>query len=328
MNSFMLTLITSSVINVYIVMKLLSSRRSSSPASRVAVWAGAFALLAGVAHGLAYLVDPNALWSGPMGLRKPAVFGVSIGLTLWSVAWIAAHLRLSSRLHAVILHGMSATLLIELAIIAGQRLRGVPSHFNLATPFDAALWTLMGMAIVVFALLAFLLAALAWRTSSAPPAILAGIRGGLLIFAAAQISGQILAIHGTNAVLVGGRFVAENLATAATLGAAGNLKLPHALALHAIQIIPLLAVLIPRFAIAASVCRMWIWTSALGFAGVVVTMQTQAMLGRAPTDLSMPVAMMLGIALALFILPWCFALGAVVRQAACRSRNAHDSQHA
>jgi len=312
----------------YIVMSPALSSLLSSRSRRFTVWAGAIALLIAVGHVIAFFVMPEAIWSGPVGLRKPIVFGVSSGITLWTVVWIVSHLRVQPRLHAIILYGMSIILLIEMAIIAGQRFRGVPSHFNLATNFDAALWSLMGAAITVFALLAFLLAALAWQTSSAPPALRAAFRGSLLIFAAAQISGQFLAVHGSNAVLIDGQFIAGNLATAATYGAAGNLKLPHALALHAIQAIPLLAVLLSRLAIPATFASSAIWTSVLGFAGLVSLMQYQALLGRSPADLAAPATLILGTALTLFLLPWGLAICALARAGVRRPCAPSGRQHA
>jgi hypothetical protein len=293
----------------------------------IAVWGGGVAFLAGLAH-LLMLPLSEAPWTGPVGLRKPAVFGISIGLTLWSLAWLVGFLRPRPRLHGVSLAVMTATLLIELAIIAGQRASGVPSHFNLGTPFDATLWTIMGAAIAVIAIFASIFAVLAWERLPGTAAWAAAVRSSLLIFALAQLSGQVLAVHGTGAVFVDGRFVAENLSTASTFGAAGNLKLPHALALHAIQVVPLLAFALARFSMAGASAALWVWTSALGYLGVAGVAQWQAFAGRAPADLTMPSAIILGVSLAAFLLPWVFVLGEALRRGWVRVTTFNLSSHA
>lgn len=294
---------------------------------RLAAWAGVAAFAGGLAHvGLALL--PDAAWSGPTGLRKPAVFGLSIGVTLWSLAWLTGRLNLRPWLQRLALGAMSATLLLELLVIALQRARGVPSHFNLGTPLDAALWTLMGASIAVFAFLAFVLAVLAWKHLPVPPALAAALRASLLIFALSQLSGQFLAVHGTGTVFVEGRYRAENLAHASTFGAAGNLKLPHALSLHAIQILPLLGFLLTRVGAAGRRGATWVWTSAAGFFGVFALAQSQALAGRAPADLDTGTALLLAVSLTAFLVPWLFA--AVTALPHCRRgrANAKVTAHA
>ncbi len=285
-------------------MKSVSFRPASSHALKVAVGAGAFSLLVGVAHGLAYFIISDAVWSGPVGLRKPAVFGVSIAVTLWTLVWVAGVLRSPPRLMAWVLHLMSASLLIELVVIAGQRARGTASHFNLGTPFDAALWSLMGAAIGLFTVLAVIVAFESWRRPPEDAGTRAAVRAALLLFVLAQGSGQILAVHGTGAVLADGAFDPARLATASTWGTAGDLKLPHAIGLHLLQVLPLLAgALRPLAATAVP----WIWTGAAGGFGVFAVMQGQALLGRAPGDLSTVAAMLLGGSLAALVLPWIVA---------------------
>ena len=285
-------------------MPALPFRLTADPARRLTALAGLVAFVTGVAHAAAFVVFPDAGWSGPVGLRKPAVFGVSIAVTLWTLVWVAGVLRSPPRLMAWVLHLMSASLLIELVVIAGQRARGTASHFNLGTPFDAALWSLMGAAIGLFTVLAVIVAFESWRRPPEDAGTRAAVRAALLLFVLAQGSGQILAVHGTGAVLADGAFDPARLATASTWGAAGDLKLPHAIGLHLLQVLPLLAgALRPLAATAVA----WIWTGAAGGFGVFAVMQGQALLGRAPGDLSTVAAMLLGGSLAALVLPWIVA---------------------
>ena len=78
-----------------------------------------------------------------MSLRKAATFGLSFGLTLPSVAWATSYLRLPAR--GLVLGVFIATCVVETVLISMQAWRGVPSHFNFATPFDTAVSTTLAL---------------------------------------------------------------------------------------------------------------------------------------------------------------------------------------
>ena len=71
-----------------------------------------------------------------MSLRKAATFGLSFGLTLPSVAWATSFLRLRARGAGA--GAFLVACVVETVLITMQAWRGVPSHFNFATPFDTA----------------------------------------------------------------------------------------------------------------------------------------------------------------------------------------------
>jgi len=288
-------------------MKTMLLPLSSRPwAERIAFVSGGVALLAGVAHLLAFALVDAAVWAGPIGFRKPAMFGFSIGVTLLSLAWLVRAFP-PRRLQAALLGVMSGSLLLEVVIIAVQRFRGVPSHFNMATVFDGVLWSMMGLAITIFALLAIVQAVWSFGRLNAPPAMRTAIRASMVLLVFSQVSGQLIVFNGTSVVLPGGEFVATNLAQAATYGAAGNLKLPHAIALHGLQVLPLLGLLVLRLPWTARVARFWIALSGFGFLGLALTAQVQAYTGRAVLDIGPLVAFAFIVSLATFGLPWLLA---------------------
>jgi len=80
-----------------------------------------------------------------------------------------------------------------------------------------------------------------------------------------------------------------------TFGAAGAMKIPHALALHGAQVLPVLAWLL-LFTNWNEIQRTGTVTvGAAGYAGLVVVSASQTFSGRAPFDLDLPTALVLGI---------------------------------
>jgi hypothetical protein len=108
------------------------------PIERAAYWTGGLLILSGVIH-LAMLLTGGGTWEGPLSLRKPATFGLSFGLTLVNVTLIASFLPLKNRSRALLLGVFTAACVLETFLVSLQTWRGVPSHFNVETPFDAAI---------------------------------------------------------------------------------------------------------------------------------------------------------------------------------------------
>ena len=59
---------------------------------KLSLWMAAVLIASGLFH-LVKLVWDGADWNGPLSLRKPGLFGVSAGLTVWSIAWLMTQLR-------------------------------------------------------------------------------------------------------------------------------------------------------------------------------------------------------------------------------------------
>ena len=80
---------------------------------RVSLAIGGALIASGIYH-LVLLWMTSADWSGPVSLRKPGLFGVSAGMTVWSIAWVLTQLvpRRNDPLFATLL---SVGLLLEVA---------------------------------------------------------------------------------------------------------------------------------------------------------------------------------------------------------------------
>ncbi|MCH6257054.1 hypothetical protein MLD52_10885 [Puniceicoccaceae bacterium K14] len=247
---------------------------------RIAYASGFVIMLTGIAHLMAFPLINDATWSGPTGFRKSIVFGLSGGFTLVTLSWLLSYFPAKPKLHTSMMVGMSATMIIEIIIIDLQRHRGVYSHFNMATPLDSVLWSIMGISILSFALLATIQTILSFGKLKASPAMKIAIRLSMLVFFLSQISGQLIVIHGLSVVFQEGQFIYENIAKSTTFGEGGNLKLPHALSLHAIQVIPLLGLTLNRIELKNTPSKLLIWINAVGFLGLVVLAQVQAYKGK------------------------------------------------
>lgn len=148
---------------------------------RTLLWRVGWLLLATlVVHAVA-LVATGGDVDGPVSLRKPITFAETTWLLCWCVSLALRWVRLGAGpawfvTGAVILFGVGET-----TIMAIQAWRGVPSHYNFTTTFDAVLMRggAAGLAVVLVAGLVVLLVGI--RRSDAPPAVRLGLTSGTLL---------------------------------------------------------------------------------------------------------------------------------------------------
>lgn len=255
-------------------------------------WAvSAIVTLSGIFHFAVFLVDGGS-WKGPVSWRKPVTFGLSFGLTAMTLTWIAGLLRYRRGL-AIATVTVAVTAALEVFFVSLQKWRGVPSHFNDATLLDSSIFSLMGLTVAVLGLAIVAIAVYAVRQFDADPAMVVGVRVGLVVLIASQILG--------GAIIANGESIDKDpLETdLAIFGAAGLMKLPHAVTMHAIQILPILALLLSATSLPARKRRNIVWVAAAGYSGLILATLLQTFDGRAPTDLT-PLA--LGVVLASAVL--------------------------
>ena len=212
---------------------LLGEWQRARPAQRFGYLTGGALVLVGLAHLLAWLAVGGA-WAGPVSFRKPTTFGLSFGLTTITLAWITGRLRLADRTRWLLLGPLALANTYEVVWVSTQRWRGVASHFNQDTTLDYALFLLGAAAIAVTVTVIVALTVLAFSAMQAPPSMALAIRAGLGILLVAQGVGGWMIQHGTGLADEG---VTQGLTT---FGVAGVMKVPHAVAMHAIQVLPAL----------------------------------------------------------------------------------------
>ncbi|MFW6051082.1 MAG: hypothetical protein ACODAU_07900 [Myxococcota bacterium] len=245
---------------------------------RWVVGLGMVLLGSGLFHLGVFAVDGGP-WEGPVSWRKPIVFGLSGGVTSLSLAWVMSLLpagRRRARLGAVYAWAMG----LEVLLITLQRWRGVPSHFNRSTVFDGVVFNLMAVLILAVLVVTVLWTVDTWRARSLPPDAAAAARGGLLLLLAGHGVGIAIIVHANVLLLQGSAH------DPAVFGAAGLLKIPHGLALHAIQALPMLAWLLGRTTEPASARARWVRTAAAGYALLLGFALLQAFSGRPPLEVT------------------------------------------
>jgi hypothetical protein len=209
-------------------------RRAGTP-WRSAYAVGSALMIIGLAHGLAWLVAGGA-WDGPVSYRKPFSFGMSFGLTTITLAWFADRLGLSRRAGWWLLLPLMLANTSEVVWVSLQRARGVPSHFNMGTTFDNMLYTVMGgVAIMVTVSVIVVLTVIAFRRQTDDPALTLALRAGLLILLVAMVGGGAMIGVGNS------RAAAGQTTDMVRWGAAGSMKVTHAIGMHGIQVMAGLA---------------------------------------------------------------------------------------
>lgn len=198
-------------------------------------------------------IDPRVVTGAPVWL-KPAKFAVSIAIYSLTLAWMFTFLGAWPRTRRVVGWTTAVTMVVEMVIIGGQAFRGTTSHFNASTPLDMALFTIMGLAIVGQTLSTIAVAAALWRTQFADRALGWALRLGMTITIVGALTGGLMTAPTGRQVDAARAGEGMPIAGAHTVGAPdggsglpgtgwstehGDLRVPHFLGLHALQVLPL-----------------------------------------------------------------------------------------
>jgi hypothetical protein len=216
-----------------IITSLRDTWRDGSRVERVAFVVGGLLFLSGLAHVVILLVTGGS-WTGPVSLRKAATFGLSFGLTLATVAWVAHLIPLTGRSRNVLLGAFTAVSVVETALVSMQAWRGVPSHFNFETGFDTAVsMTLAAGGFVIIATIIGMTLAAFRAGQRQTAAMRLALRFGFATLLVALAVGA--------AMIATGSVAARGPDPSVAYETAGFLKPAHAVTMHAILVIPALA---------------------------------------------------------------------------------------
>lgn len=264
-------------------------------------WLGVVLVVAGLAHVVVWLVLGGPL-TGPVSWRKPIVFGISGGVVSLSLAWVVGALP-ATRERAAWVRAFVAAMALEVGLITMQAWRGVASHFNEDTPLDMGIFAAMGVLIAIASAAMIRWTWLAWRLPVRDLAEHRARAHAMLALVGSLAVGQWMAVHG--GLVTGG--VIE--APAPTIyGSAGLMKVPHAVGLHALQVLPLLAFLLRRTGLPAAARARAVGMASSGYGLLFVAAIAQTLAGRLPWDLSPAMLVVVAAAAGLVVVPFTQAL--------------------
>ena len=241
-------------------------------------------------------LDSRIITGAPAWL-KPTKFGISITIYVLTLTWLLSLIEAkrprTQRLIAIIGWVVAGVFVVEMIAIVGQVIRGTTSHFNVATPLDAFLFSMMGTAIVILWLTNLLVAALLLRQKFENPAFAWALRLGLIIaiigmgegFLMTSPTAQQLAgweaggpvtVAGAHSVGVpdgGPGLPVVNWSTAG-----GDLRIGHFVGMHALQVLPFFAFFVTRRRrLSHSQQTSLVWTAASFYLGLTLLLTWQAL---------------------------------------------------
>lgn len=223
---------------------------------------------------LMFFIDPTVI-KGINAWIKPMKFGLSVTIYVWTFAWLLGY---SSNLRAnrIISTGVIVSMAVELVLIYIQAFRGTTSHFNITSPLDGAIFGIMGVFILINTLInAYAVWIFFRREVSLQAPLLLAWRAGLVLLLLGSISGQWMVIqlaHTVGAADGGPGLPFVNWSTVA-----GDIRSAHFFTLHGLQVIPIAAVLLSRYA--GSSATRWVIATIVIYTSWCILLHLRALQG-------------------------------------------------
>lgn len=202
---------------------------------------------------------------------KPAKFLLSTGIYLWTIGWLLNYVESPVVVRSSLGTIVSLLMLLENGSVLMQAARGVRSHYNTSTPFDGAVFGLMGVAITINTVC---LVCLLWwfvaQPAPMPAGALWGCRLGVALAVLASLQGYL--IVGNMAATVGVPPGGPGLPFLNWSTQGGDLRISHFIGMHGLQVLPLAGFWLSEVGASAAV-----FLVALGHYGLFVVTYLQAM---------------------------------------------------
>jgi len=199
------------------------------------------------------VVDPRTITGMPLW-AKPLKFSLSVLIYSLTLSWLLGQLPRAHRITWWVGTIAAVFLAVEMIVIYGAAIADTTSHYNVSTPFSTALWGTMAVSIVIVWAATILVAVLLFRAELGDPARSFAIRSGLIIAVigmglaflmtsptAAQLS-NFQGIAGAHTVGLSDGGPGLPLLGWSTV--AGDLRIPHFVGMHAMQVIPIVALVL------------------------------------------------------------------------------------
>ena len=264
--------------------------RGSPPLSAVAL----LMLVAAPVFAVGVLVDPRTITGAPAWL-KPFKFAISTAVYSLTLAWIFGRLEGWPRVRRVVGWTTAVVFAVEVAIIALQAGRGTTSHFNASTPLDGALVGVMGLAIAIQTLVSVAVAVALWRQRFDDRPLGWALRVGMILTILGALTGALMTRPTAEQLAAARAGEGLPIVGAHTVGAPdggagvpvtgwsrehGDLRVPHFVGLHAIQVLALVAVGLRRWRRPEPVRVKAVLAAAASYAALFALLLWEALRGR------------------------------------------------
>jgi hypothetical protein len=218
-------------------------------------------LVAAAASLAGMLVDPRVITGAPAWL-KPFKFAISTAVYSLTLAWIFRWLPEWPRVRRAAGWTTAMVFVLEVSIIDAQAWRGRTSHFNVSTTLDAVLFGLMGAAILLQTFVSISVAVALWRQRFSDRTLGWALRLGMTLTIVGALTGSLMTrpteaqladaragrpMPTAGAHTVGGTDGGPGLPVTGWSREHGDLRVPHFIGLHAIQVLALVAVALRRW---------------------------------------------------------------------------------
>lgn len=238
-------------------------------------------------------LDPRMVTGAPVWL-KPTKFAASTAILMLTLAWVFTFLPEWPRLRRTVSRVTAWVFVIEVGIIIVQAWRGTASHFNVSTALDGVLFGIMGTGILIQTLASSAVAVALWRQPFTDQVMGWALRWGMTLSIAGALTGGLMTQPTAAQIREAESTGRMTTAGAHTVGApdggpglpltgwstrAGDLRVPHFVGLHALQVLPLL-VAVSRRTMARPVSSRGVITAAALYALAFVLLLVQALNGR------------------------------------------------
>mgnify|MGYP000022005407 FL=1 len=224
--------------------------------------------------------------------EKPLKFLISATFYATTFSWLYTFVEKGKGLASKMGNVIALMLIVELVVIVGMASVGSTSHFNVSTPFNIAIWSLMATAISIVWLATFSLSTGLWNSQIMSADLRLAVRWSIGL----GLAGMGIAFTMTPPQPQ--QVLPENwagIAGAHTVGAAdggpglpflgwstqaGDLRISHFLGLHALQVLPLIAVVSSILVTNYFVRRAIIMGAGVAYALLIAFTYVQALLGE------------------------------------------------
>ena len=210
----------------------------------------------------AQVFDPRLFEGSPIW-HKPIKFALSLAIHFFTLAILAQQISRQYRVTKTLTFFAYASVfsaMFELIYISIQAGRGRQSHFNSETGFEAAMYGAMGIAALLLVAVSFVLGVMIWRFSryrlSQTQSIASnlsvgdanlGLRWGSII--GLTLGSLLTLVFAGYMSISGSHYIGQEVGQASTVPivgwsrSVGDLRIPHFIATHLMQILPLIGLI-------------------------------------------------------------------------------------